>query len=118
MTPRFVESVVEEAALDWLGRLGGTIAHGPEIAQGSLLAERSDPAYRDVILERRFRDALARINPKLPSDALDDAFKKLTRVDAPSVTERNRAAHRMLVDGTRRGARRCRNSGRRRDRKV
>src|SRR5207247_7367293 len=29
----------------------------------------------------------------------DDAFRKLTRADAPSLLERNRAVHRMLVEG-------------------
>ena len=45
------------------------------------------------------RQALARLNPDLPPEALEDAYRKLTRVDAPSLVERNRAVHRMLVDG-------------------
>jgi hypothetical protein len=35
------ESVVEDAALAWLGSLGYTIKHGPEIAAGEFLAERA-----------------------------------------------------------------------------
>ncbi len=93
------ESVVEDAALAWLEALGYTILHGPDIAVGMLGAERSDPSYRDVVLENRFRQALERLNRDLPSDALEDAFRKLTRTDAPSFVERNRAVHRMLVDG-------------------
>ena len=62
-------------------------------------AERTDPSYRDVVLGRRLREALVRLNPGLPPEALDDAFRKLTRADAPSLIERNRAVHRMLVDG-------------------
>jgi len=52
-----------------------------------------------VVLERRLRQALVRLNSELPSDALEDACRKLTRTDAPSLVERNRAVHRMLVDG-------------------
>jgi type I restriction enzyme R subunit len=52
-----------------------------------------------VLLERRVRQALRRLNPDLPPEAFEDAFRKLTRVDAPSLVERNRAVHRMLVDG-------------------
>jgi type I restriction enzyme, R subunit len=96
---RFAESVVEEASLDWLAGLGYSILHGPDIAFDMLGAERSDANYRDVILERRLRQALIRLNPDLPADALEDAFRKLTRTDAPSLVERNRAVHRMLVDG-------------------
>ncbi len=99
MSGTFTESVVEEAALAWLEALGCEILHGPEIAVGEPAAERSDPGYRDVILERRLRQALVRLNPDLPAVALDDAYRKLTRVDAPSLLARNRAVHRMLVDG-------------------
>jgi type I restriction enzyme R subunit len=99
MTNRFAESVVEDAALAWLGGLGYAVLHGPEIAIGMPGAERTDPGYRDVVLERRVRQALVRLNPALPPEALDDAFRKLMRADAPSLIERNRAVHRMLVDG-------------------
>ena len=93
------ESVVEDAALAWLGSLDYTILHGPDIAVGEPAAERSDPNYRDVILESRLHRSLARLNPDLPPDALDDAYRILTRMDAPSLVEHNRAMHRMLLDG-------------------
>ncbi|MEJ7668570.1 MAG: type I restriction endonuclease subunit R [Casimicrobiaceae bacterium] len=95
----FTESVVEEAALAWLEALGYTVLHGPIIAAGMPSAERSDPNYRDVVLEGRLRHALARLNRDLPPDALEDAYRKLTRVDAASLLERNRSAQRLLVDG-------------------
>jgi type I restriction enzyme R subunit len=96
---KFTESVVEDAALAWLEGLGYAVLNGPEIAAGMPEAERSDPNYRDVVLERRLRQALVTLNPNLPAEALEDAFRKLTRADAPSLVERNRAVHRMLVDG-------------------
>ncbi len=95
----FAESVVEDAALAWLEALGYAVLHGPDIAAGEPDAERSDPNYRDIVLERRLRRALVLLNPDLPPDALDEAYRKLTRADAPSLVERNRAVHRMLVDG-------------------
>lgn len=95
----FVESVVEDAALAWLEALGYAVLHGPDIAAGELAAERTDPNYRDVALEGRLRQALARLNPELPPETLEDAYRKLTQADAPSLVERNRAVHRMLVDG-------------------
>ena len=96
---RFTESVVEDAALAWLEDLGYVVLHGPDIAAGELGAERSDASYRDVVLEGRLRQALVRLNQDLPHEALDDAFRKLVRADGPSLIERNRAVHRMLVDG-------------------
>lgn len=95
----FTESVVEEASLGWLESLGYAVLHGPDIAAGEPAAERSDPNYRDVVLEGRLRQALARLNPAVPAEALEDAYRKLTRIDVPSLLERNRAVHRMLVDG-------------------
>ena len=86
----FTESIVEEAALAWLESLGYAVLHGPDIATGMLGAERNDPNYRDVVLEQRLRQALVGLNPDLPAEALDDAFRKLTRADAPSLVERNR----------------------------
>jgi hypothetical protein len=37
---KFTESVVEDAALEWLGEIGCAVLHGPEIAPGELAAER------------------------------------------------------------------------------
>ncbi len=93
------ESTVEQAALAWLASPGFSVAHGPAIAFGQPGAERGDPTYRDVVLERRLREALVRINPDLPQEALADAFRKILRAEGASLIERNRAVHRMLVDG-------------------
>jgi type I restriction enzyme R subunit len=98
-TKGFGESVVEEAALAWLEAKGWTILHGQEIAAGMPSAERADPYFRDVVLERRLRQSLQRLNPALSSDAIEAALRKLTIVDGPSLLERNRTAWRMLVDG-------------------
>ena len=99
MVKTFTESVVEEAALDWFSAVGYAVLQGPEIAAGEPRGERSDRNYRDVILERRLNQALASLNSGLPPDALDDAFRKLTRIDSPSLITRNRDFHTMLVDG-------------------
>ena len=95
----FTESIVEEAALARLGAVGWQILHGPEIAFGQPAAERSDPGYRDVVLLARLRSALERLNPGLPSDARDDALRRLTQPAGATLMERNRAVHRHLVDG-------------------
>ncbi|KAA3607989.1 MAG: hypothetical protein DWQ01_12970 [Planctomycetota bacterium] len=91
------ESVVEQAALAWLKAAGWQVAHGPDIAPDMPAAERAD--YGEVVLPRRLRDALARLNPELPVEALEDAFRKLTRPEGADLTQRNRALHRLLVNG-------------------
>ena len=109
------EADVERAALNWLEGLDWLIAHGPDlsacdaclrathrqaqagIAPDTANAERSD--YGQVILERRVRDALALFNPGLPATAVEDAFRKLIHPEGSTPESRNRAFHRMLVDG-------------------
>ncbi len=91
---RFTESVVEQAALDWLDGMGWQTAAGPEIA----LSERGED-YATVILEGRLRQALERLNPNVPSDALEEAFRKLTRPDLPSLIANNHLIHKFLVEG-------------------
>lgn len=93
----FTESVVEEAALAWLEAIGWQIAHGPDIAPDTPAAERSD--YGEVVLAQRLRAALARLNPGLPAEALEDAFRRLTRPEGAEPVQCNRALHRLLVDG-------------------
>ena len=91
------EFEVEQATLDWLESLGWSVAHGPGIAPDTTGAERTN--YGQVVLEQRLRDSLARFNPDLPAEALDDAFRKLVHAEGPTLETHNRAFHRMLVDG-------------------
>ena len=93
----FTESVVEEAALAWLGGLGYAVQFGPAIAPGEAAAERAD--YGQVVLAGRLRDALARLNPDVPPAALDEAYRKLTRPDRPTLAANNHATHRMIAEG-------------------
>ena len=97
MSGAFTESVVEQAALAWLKSAGWQVRNGAEIAPGESGAERDD--YSQVILAQRLHDALARLNPALPAEALDDAFRKLTRPEGAELIVQNRALHRLLVDG-------------------
>ena len=91
------ESDVEDAALGWLAALGWTVARGPDVAPDAPDAVRGD--YGEVVLGERLRAALARLNPDLPDEALHDARRKLTRPEGTTLVARNRAFHRMVVDG-------------------
>lgn len=93
----FTEAEVEQAALEWLGALGYKVCHGNDVAPGMPTAERRE--YTQVVLHDRLRAALARLNPDLPAAARDDAFRKLTRPDKPTLVANNHALHRLIVDG-------------------
>lgn len=94
---RLDESQVELAALEWFQDLGYEVRHGQEIAPGEAHAERS--SYEEVVLSGRLRAAIDRLNPHIPLEAREDAFRKVTRPDGPSLVANNRQFHRWLVDG-------------------
>ena len=94
---QFTESDVEAAALAWLADIGWHTAYGPDLAPGGAAPERE--GYADVHLAGRLRAALARLNPDRSAEALEDAYRRLTRPDGVDLVARNRAQHRHLVDG-------------------
>ena len=97
MTTTFTESTVEEAVLEWAGGLDYAVLHGPEIAPGEPVAERT--TFADVVLIGRLQEAIARLNPKIPADARDEALRRVLRTETPNLLENNRRFHRVLVDG-------------------
>ncbi len=91
------ESDIETATLEWLTDLGYTVRHGPDIAPDTSNAERS--TYKEVILTRRLQDAVAHLNPTIPTDAQEEAIRKVLNPDSPALVQNNSAFHQMLVDG-------------------
>jgi len=93
------ESIIEQATLDWFEELGYFIVNGPDIAPGELFAERA--SYGDVILEGRVRAALSNINPAIPAEAIEDAYRKLARTihESPLLAANNHRFHKMLSEG-------------------
>jgi len=79
---KFLESIVEDAALDGCQALGYSVLFGADIAPDMPGAERAD--YGQVILQARLRAVLARLNPTLPTEAIEEASRKLNRSDGPS----------------------------------
>src|SRR5664279_1452418 len=91
------EAQAEIVAADYFRELGYQCLHGPVIAPDGDAPERHD--YGQVVLTRRLRDAMVRINPDVPAEAIEDALRQVTRTDSPSLIVNNRAFHRMLTDG-------------------
>ncbi|HEX5397496.1 MAG TPA: type I restriction endonuclease, partial [Verrucomicrobiae bacterium] len=96
MGSRLTESVVEDAALDWLKGLGYEIVSGLAIAPGETAAERTE--YRQVFLFDRLQTKLEDLNHTIPLEGLQEALRKLRLVNHPTLIENNRAFHRLLVE--------------------
>lgn len=97
---RFTESILEEAALDWLENLGYKILFGPSISPETpevLGTERA--TYQDVVLVSRLQEALLRLNPTFPSEVHVEALRQLIHPNQPSLLLNNHAFHRLLVNG-------------------
>ena len=91
------ESEVEDAALQWLAGLGYAVAHGPDIGPEGSAPERG--SYDEVLLTGRLSEALARLNPYLTAEALQDVLRKVQLAETPSLIEENRRLHRYLAEG-------------------
>jgi type I restriction enzyme R subunit len=91
------EGTVEDITLGWFRELGYDIAHGPTLAPDEPRAERG--TYGDVLLIERLRAAIERLNPSIPTEAKDEALRKVLRVDGPDLITANRRFHTMLRDG-------------------
>lgn len=91
--PDFDEALFEQAVIDHLqDDLGYIHLFGPDV-------ERSDESYRDVFLPGILPDALQRINPSLPRQAIDEAIIKLSNIEAGSLEQKNEAFSDYLQSG-------------------
>ena len=69
--------------------------YGPDLLEGA----NPERVFTEVILQARLRAAIDRINPHIPAEAREDAFKKALRAPALTVIDNNETFHRLLIDG-------------------
>jgi type I restriction enzyme R subunit len=91
------EDQLEHEALGWLADVGYQHRYGPELAPDGSTPERSD--YRQVLLVERLRQAVAALNPNVPTAAREDAVKQVVDLGTPVLLAANRQFHRLLVTG-------------------
>nr|NQU94455.1 type I restriction endonuclease subunit R [Bacteroidota bacterium] len=94
---RITENTIEEFAIELLERLGYQYIYAPEIAPDGSKPERAN--YEEVLLSDRLRDSIKRINPKVPIDSQEEAFKEIYRINSPELLANNESFHRMLTEG-------------------
>lgn len=94
---RITESNIEEYAISLLEAQGYHYIYGPDIAPDSDQPERE--SFEDVLLLKRLKESLLRINPTLPKDSIEDAVKQVQRLHTPELIVNNYNFHRFLTEG-------------------
>ena len=90
------ESEIEQISLELLRDENGyDVAYGPDLLEGA----SPERGYSEVVLKNRLRTAIDRINPRIPEEAREEAYKKALRTQALTVIDNNEAFHHLLTEG-------------------
>ena len=83
--------------IDWLKELGYDYEFGPDLAPGGPLQERD--SFREVLLEKRLKRSIRRINQNISEKTIDEAAAKLSEVSHPSLDIANKDTYKLLTEG-------------------
>lgn len=91
------EAAVEQALLDHLRALYYSIEREEDIGPDGHRPERE--SHDEVVLKKRFEDAVARLNPGLLLEARQDAVRQVIQSELPSLLEENRRLQKLMTEG-------------------
>ena len=94
---KLTEEALENSTIEQFQALGYDYKNGLDIAPDGESPERDN--YSEVILPQRLKDALFRINSKLPDEAINEAYRKITIPQSPNLLINNKTFHKYLTDG-------------------
>ena len=91
------EDQLEQLSLKWFQDIGWSYSYGPDIAHDGNSPERS--GYQDVVLSKRLKRAIQRINPQLRSKSISEAVHEATKNEQPGIGPSNHTFHKRLLKG-------------------
>lgn len=91
------QSAIAPSLLTWFEVIGYTVVLEPDIAWGKYRIGRS--SYSEVVLRDRLHNALHKINPTKPHEAIALAIHQVTCIESSDLLENNRRFHKLLTDG-------------------
>jgi type I restriction enzyme R subunit len=94
---KILENDIEKLAIELLQKLGYQYIYAPNIAHDSDNPERT--SYEEVLLTGRLESAINKINPKIPTQAREQALKEVQRIQSPELLVNNEIFHRLLTEG-------------------
>lgn len=92
-------TLTEQPVIDWLEELGYDYEFGPDLAPGGSFMERD--SFREVILEKRLKRSIRRINPTISDKTIDEAVSQIIGVTHPSLEIANKETYKLLTEGVR-----------------
>ena len=83
------EEDIEQIALQTLQEKGYEIINGSTIER----------AFNEVVLTNRLQNAIDQLNPEIPTDIREEAFRNVLRVQYTTLLANNEAFHKLLTEG-------------------
>ena len=90
------EDHIEQILIQEFKDLGYSYVNGADISPDGTAQERE---FDEVVLRARLEEAVRRINPNVPSEASEEAIKKVLRSESPSLIQNNYQFHKYLTEG-------------------
>lgn len=89
MEPSYTEASYENSIVELLENMGYKYCYGPDFSRD----------FTDPIMEDQLRYSLETVNPKLPSQAIDEAIYKIKNYEAGSLVSKNEVFMDYLQNG-------------------
>ena len=90
------EEQLEEICLEWFP-VGWEIIYGSDIEPESNRPQREN--FKQVVLEEPLKTAIARINPDIPEDYIDDVISNVLKPESLDLLTNNQSFHKFLLEG-------------------
>ena len=97
MPPKINEAHIEETCLQQLEAVGWRHEYGKNLPTADGDFARGGMA--GVVFTEQLRQAVAKLNPDLPSEAVDEVVRTVIKPDVGDLLERNRAFYALLRNG-------------------
>ena len=91
------EDQLEKLAISWFQDTGYSYLFGGDIAPESATPYRND--FHEIIPTKECFEALCALNPGIPQEKIDEVVHRLKNVEGINTIYKNKAFHRMLLDG-------------------
>lgn len=96
---KYTESELELATLEWLEGLGYKLVFGPDVSPDGEKPERK--SYDEVVLRGRLKGAIDKLNPEIPKEGKEEAFRKILNIPnlTPSLVSNNQIFNSLFREG-------------------